>query len=72
MNPQSAVRIPQFHGASTVPRAVHGPHRAIRRSAFAPPRATPSRAMTVSAYRLHVGVNRHRSPMRAAAGASAR
>jgi hypothetical protein len=44
----------------------------MRRSAFAAPRTTPSRAIVISAYRLHVGVKRHRSPMRAAAGASAR
>jgi hypothetical protein len=40
----------------------------MRASAFHPPRTTPFLEMTISAYRLHVGVNRQRRPMRAAAG----
>jgi hypothetical protein len=44
----------------------------MRFSASHPPRIAPSRVMTVSAYRLHVGVNRQRRPIRAAAGANAR
>src|SRR5262249_8500736 len=63
---------PTRHGSSRVPAGVHGPQRATRASARAPPRITPSRMIAVSAYRLQVGVNRHRTPMRAAAGDSAR
>ena len=37
------------HGSSRVPGGVHGPQRTIRLSALTPPRATPSRVMTVSA-----------------------
>jgi hypothetical protein len=51
---------------------VNGLQRAMRFTASHPPRVTPSRLITVSAYRLHVGVKRQRSPMRAAAGANAR
>lgn len=51
-----------------VPRGVHGPHRAIRFTAFQPPRTTPSRAITISAYRLQVGVKRQRAPSAAATG----
>jgi hypothetical protein len=46
-NPQSEIR--NVQGSSTVPRAVHGPQRAIRSSAFAPPLTTPSRPIAVSA-----------------------
>ena len=51
-----------------MPIAVQGPHRAMRLTAFHPPRAMPSRAITISAYRLQVGVKRQRRPARAASG----
>jgi hypothetical protein len=59
-------------GSSRVPGDVHGPHRAIRFIARQPPRTTPSRAITISEYLLHVGVKRQRIPIRAAGPASAR
>jgi hypothetical protein len=62
----------QFQGLSCVPIGVHGPQRATRFSARQPPRTTPSRVITASAYRLHVGVNRHRKPARDATGESVR
>ena len=50
------------HGSSRVPVGVHGPQRAIRLSAFQPPRMTPSRVIAISAYRLQDGVKRQRMP----------
>jgi len=59
-------------GSSRVPGDVHGPQRAIRFKARQPPRTAPSRVITISAYRLQVGVKRQRNPIRAAGPASAR
>jgi hypothetical protein len=59
------------HGSSRVPIGVSGLHRAIRFKVRQLPRIMPSRVITVSAYRLHDGVNRQRIPIRSAIGASA-
>jgi hypothetical protein len=63
-----AICVAQIYGSSTVPWGVQGPHRASRLIAFQPPTAIPSRKITVSAYLLQVGMNRHRRPTIAATG----
>ena len=43
---------------------VHGPQRTSRFAVSHPPRTAPWRLMTVSAYSLHLGVNRQWAPIR--------
>ena len=53
-----------------MPIAVHGPHRASRVIVRQEPTTAPCLAITTSAYRLHVGVNRHWMPTAGISGES--